>query len=160
MDKYRDNSDSYEKVMWSIAFPGFGQILNGHYLKGVLFIISEFLINDKANLNDAIILSFYGRTAEAIGQTNFGWLMFYPCIYMFAIYDAYKNSQGTKRPFSFLPFVSSAYLGTIGVIYSRSVRIWGILPGPVLLPIACLVLGALAGRLISLALSHLEHDSK
>ncbi len=34
-----------EKLFWSIALPGFGQLLNGKYLKGGLFIFLEFLIN-------------------------------------------------------------------------------------------------------------------
>lgn len=34
-----------ESILWSIALPGFPKILNGRYLKGILFIILEFLIN-------------------------------------------------------------------------------------------------------------------
>ena len=30
-----------EKLLWSIALPGFGQMLNGKYVKGILLIILE-----------------------------------------------------------------------------------------------------------------------
>ena len=44
-----------EKVLWSIALPGFGQLLNGKFLKGLLLILLEFLINVQSNFNQAII---------------------------------------------------------------------------------------------------------
>ena len=137
--------DKYEKILWSIALPGFGQILNGHLLKGILFITLEFLVNVKANINSIIILSFQGNIASAIEKTNYPWLMFYPCIYMFAIYDAYKNSKGNKPAFAFLPFVCSAISGTIGVIYSPMFKISGVAFGPIFTTIVFFVLGAITG---------------
>jgi hypothetical protein len=47
-----------ESVILNIAFPGFGQILNKKYLKGIFFIMLELLINTKSNFNQVIILSF------------------------------------------------------------------------------------------------------
>jgi hypothetical protein len=61
--------------------------------------------------------------------------MFYPCIYLFAMWDAYRDAGGGKSPFSFLPFVFSAYIGTIGVIYSNSLKFMDVLLGPVFLSI-------------------------
>ena len=137
-----------EKVLWSIAFPGFCQILNGKFLKGIVFISLEILINVKSGLNVAIILSFNGNTEMAVKQTNYQWLMFYPCIYIFAIWDAYRDSIRYRVPYAFLPFVFSAYVGTIGVIYSPVFKIRNVLFGPIWLPIACLFLGALIGKYI------------
>ncbi|SES94415.1 hypothetical protein SAMN05660297_00953 [Natronincola peptidivorans] len=140
--------DRMEKLLWSIALPGFGQILNGHLVKGFVLIALEFIINVQANVNLAIISSFLGNTGVAVEQTNYQWLMFYPCIYMFAIWDAYKHAEGPKAPNSFLPFVLAAYLGTIGVIYSSVFQIKGILLGPIWLPILCLMIGAALGFFI------------
>jgi hypothetical protein len=141
-------NNEIERILWSIALPGFGQILNKHFLKGVLFIAAEIIINTKAHLNEVIISSFYGNTELAVKQTQYQWLMFYPCIYMFAIWDAYKNTEGEKPHFSFLPFVISAYMGTIGVIYSSTVKIWGFLLGPIWLPILCILIGMTVGTII------------
>jgi hypothetical protein len=74
-----------EVLLWSIALPGFGLIiLNGKFLKGLLLIGLEILINVQSNLNEVIISSFHGHITEAIFNTNYQWLLFYPCIYMFA----------------------------------------------------------------------------
>jgi hypothetical protein len=40
-----------EKRLWSIALPGFGQLLNGKFLKGLLLIGLEVLINVQSNFN-------------------------------------------------------------------------------------------------------------
>jgi hypothetical protein len=44
--------EQIEKVLWSIALPGFGQLLNGKFLKGLLLIVLEFLINVQSNFNN------------------------------------------------------------------------------------------------------------
>jgi hypothetical protein len=105
-----------EALFWSIALPGFGQFLNGKYIKGVILIFLEFLVNDQANFNEVIILSFHGEIEKAIIQADYQWLMFYPCLYFFAIWDAFKDAGGGKERYSFLPFVLSAYFVTVGCI--------------------------------------------
>lgn len=143
-----DKSNGIESILWSIAFPGFGQILNGHFLKGALFMAAELIVNTRSNLNSVIISSFYWDIPSAVSQTNYQWLMFYPCIYAFAAWDAYKNSSGYKQPFTFMPFVLAAFLGTIGVIYSPTASIGGISLGPVWLPILCILLGISVGSFV------------
>ena len=127
----------YEKLLWSIALPGFGQLLNGKYIKGILFIFLEIIINVQGNFNEIIMLSFQGEIEKAIVQANYQWLMFYPCLYFYAMWDAFKDSGGGKEPFSFPPFVFSAYFVTIGCMYSSNFRIFGVLLGPVWLPMLC-----------------------
>ena len=104
-----------EVLFWSIALPGFGQFLNGKYIKGAILIFLEFLVNVLANFNEVIILSFQGNIEKAILQADYQWLMFYPCLYFFAMWDAYKDAEGGEDRFSFLPFVFSAYFVTVGV---------------------------------------------
>lgn len=144
MEKIR-NKDKYEKLLWSIALPGLGQLLNGNTFKGVFFIILEILINVQSNFNEAIMFSFYGNIDQAIAVTDYQWLMFYPCLYMFAMWDAYKDAGGSKSPFSFIPFVVSAYFVTVGLIYSAAFTIDGILYGPIWLPIIFLMIGLSVG---------------
>lgn len=138
-------SDRLERTLWSIAFPGFGQLLNGQLAKGALFILLEFVINTKSGLNRAIMTSFYGNTVSAAGGVDYSWLLFYPCVYLFSAWDAYKNAGAAPPAFSFMPFVLSAYLATIGVIYSPSVKVLGFLPGPIWLPILSILLGTVLG---------------
>lgn len=149
-------SDLVERLLWSIALPGFGQLLNRRFLKGLLLIVLEFLINVRAKLNLVIVFSFQGDMAKAVEATDYQWLMFYPCLYLFAIWDAYKDAGGGEGvKFATVPFVFSAYIGTIGVIYSSTFRIGGELLGPVFLPIVALIAGALVGAAVRRVLAAL-----
>jgi magnesium-transporting ATPase (P-type) len=145
--------NAIEKLLWNIALPGFGQFLNGDFAKGLALILLEIIINVKANLNNIIILSYYGNIDQSIAQTDYIWLMFYPCLYMFAIWDAYKNAMEEVTSFSFLPFVLAAYLGTIGVVYAPTFKPLGLLLGPVWLPIIFMILGTLLGTVLKLLLT-------
>lgn len=124
----------HEAILWSIGLPGVGHFLNGSVFKGSLFIFLEFLINVQSNFNLAIIYSFTGEINKAIDVTNFQWLMFYPCLYMFAMWDAYREADGEMNSYSYIPFVLGAFSITIGLIYSISFRISGVIIGPVFLP--------------------------
>jgi hypothetical protein len=135
-----------EVFLWSIALPGFGQILNGKFLKGLLLVLLEFIINVQSNLNELIISSFHGEIEKTINQTHYQWLMFYPCVYMFAIWDAYKDAGGGTSPYAVVPFVFGAYFGTVGIIFSRD------LLGAVWLGLVGMFLGIGLGLLLRTAL--------
>ena len=137
-----------EAILWSIALPGFGQLLNGQLIKGLTFILLEFLINTKSSFNHAILYSFLGQINKAFEVVNYQWLMFYPCVYMFAMYDAYKSSTPNPPYLSFLPFASSAYTVTVGLMYSSKLHVGGVLLGPIWLPIIFLVPGLILGFLV------------
>ncbi|MFP7737287.1 hypothetical protein ACLHDF_29085 [Priestia aryabhattai] len=137
-----------ESIFWSIAMPGFPQLLNGRLIKGILFITLEIAINIQSNVNTVLLLNFQGKIDEAIEHTNYQWLMFYPCLYFFSIWDAYKDANEEKSPLSFLPFVFSAYLVTVGVMYSSTFTIRGVLLGPLWFPLLCLPIGLLVGLIV------------
>jgi hypothetical protein len=137
-----------EKLLWSIAFPGFGQLLNGKYLKGIIFILLEFIINVRSHFNQIIYFSFNGEIEKAIEQTEYQWLMFYPCVYFFAMWDAYKDAGGGKEPYSYLPFVFSAYFVTVGLMYSAKVNLIGITLGTVWFPMLCVIPGLFIGIML------------
>lgn len=137
-----------EALLWSIALPGLGQLLNRKYLKGFLLIILEFMINIGTRLNLSIMYSFKGDIHAAISHTNYQWLMFYPCVYMFGIWDAYKDAGGGESAYATLPFVGSAYLGTVGLMYSDELTIRGVLLGPVWLAMLFALVGIGLGFLL------------
>src|SRR5699024_12660281 len=98
---------------------------------------------------DAIMMeSFLLHTRKAIEAANYLWLMFYPCIYLFAIWDAYKDAGAHELPFMYIPFVMSAYTGTLGVIYSSKFQLLGFYLGPVFLPLIFMLLGFFIGVFI------------
>ncbi len=125
--------------------PGFSQILNGRLIKGFLFIGMEFVINVMANFNEIIRMSFIGDIEGAVSQTDYQWLMFYPCLYFFAMWDAFKDAGGGKNPYSYLPFFCSAFLVTVGIMYSAQAKVFGILLGSVWFPMLCVMPGLILG---------------
>ncbi|QPC46122.1 hypothetical protein [Mangrovibacillus cuniculi] len=137
-----------EAVLWSIALPGFAQLLARSYIKGLLFVILEFLINVQSDFNLAIMHSFLGETRLAMETINVQWLMFYPCLYMFAMWDAYKIALKKEEPYIYLPFAFSAYLVTIGLMYSPKLTIFGFYLGPIFSGILFVLPGVLIGQLI------------
>lgn len=145
-----------EAILWSIALPGFAQLLNRKFVKGIVFIFLEFLVNVNSHFNMVILYSFQGNIREAIEATNYQWLMFYPCLYMFAMWDAYKDAEGETPPYSYLPFVFSAYFVTIGLIYSPALKLGQKLLGPVWLPILSLFPGLLVGHLLKCMLIRIK----
>ncbi len=152
MSKKRDRRmkklTKLEAVLWSIAFPGFGQLLGQQYIKGILFIILEFMINVCSKFNSAIMYSFLGEIEKAESVVNYQWLMFYPCVYMFAMWDSYRTAMPAEEKYSFLPFVFSAYFVTVGLMVSPKVTVFHVHPGPVFLPMLFLVPGLLIGFIL------------
>ncbi|GGJ73771.1 F0F1-type ATP synthase membrane subunit a [Anoxybacillus voinovskiensis] len=142
-----------EQLLWSIALPGFGQFLNKKYFKGTVFILLEFLINVQSRFNEAIQLSFLGENIKAAKIIDMQWLMFYPCLYFFAMWDAYKDAGGGKSPYAFLPFVFSAYFVTVGLIYSTHLTFFGIFFGPIWLPMLSVIPGVFIGLAIQALLN-------
>lgn len=147
-----------ESILWSIALPGFPQLLNGRLVKGILFIGLEFVINVMANFNEIIRLSFIGNIEDAVSHTNYQWLMFYPCLYFFAMWDAFKDAGGGEKPYSYLPFVSSAFLVTVGIMYSAQAKIFGILLGSVWFPMFCVIPGLIIGFTLKILLNKAKID--
>jgi hypothetical protein len=149
-----------EAVLWSIALPGFPQLLTGQFLKGALFVILEFVINVNSNFNQAIMYSFLWEIENAFRVTNFQWLMFYPCLYMFAMWDAYRITLEGRIKGTYLPFVFGAYFITVGLMLSPKIKLFGISLGPVFLPMLFLIPGLAIGYLIRLLIEKFSRQKE
>ncbi|RYL88850.1 hypothetical protein EWI07_13495 [Sporolactobacillus sp. THM7-4] len=75
---------------WSAAFPGFGHLLLGEYLRGFLLFLWEVFINLNANLNTAMIYSFQGKIGQAKQALDTQWILICIPVYLFAIWDSYR----------------------------------------------------------------------
>ncbi|MEH7306124.1 hypothetical protein [Neobacillus drentensis] len=142
-----------EAVLWNIAFPGFSQLILGQYIKGILFVALEVMINAMSHFNMGIMYSFLGEIDKAEAVINYQWLMFYPCVYMFSMWDGYRTAMPENEKNSFLPFVFCAYFVTVGLMLSPKITIFNIHPGPVFLPMLFLIPGLLVGFVIKFLVS-------
>lgn len=141
----KSKPNKIEALIWSIMLPGFGQLLNGQTTKGLVLLFLIILVNYKSKLNIVIIQTFNGNFVESIEVTDYQWLMFYPCLYMFALWDAYKEAEGEVGVLGYYPFIMAAYFLTVGLIFSSTLEVFGYLFGPVILPILFGVLAVFIG---------------
>ncbi|MCL6610091.1 MAG: hypothetical protein K6T66_00975 [Peptococcaceae bacterium] len=79
-------------MWWSAALPGLGHLCQGAYLRGLLLMSWEILVNIKARLNQAIVYTFTGQFGKAGETLDREWALFYGVIFFFAIYDSYRIS--------------------------------------------------------------------
>jgi len=75
---------------WSAAFPGFGHLKTGFYIKGFIFIIWEIIINVHSRINEAMVYSFNGKFDLAREVLNTKMLLLYISIYIISIWDSYR----------------------------------------------------------------------
>ncbi|MFK2826023.1 hypothetical protein QYG89_10145 [Bacillus sp. B190/17] len=140
-----------EILLWCIAMPGFGQFLNRKWIKGIVFILLEFLINVNSKLNLFIKYSFQGKAETAIYAADFEWMLFYPCVYIFSMFDGYidalKISGQQRPPLLSIPFLTAAYLSTVSVIYSDKEWLYTYIP-PVFIPIIGIIAGFILGGFV------------
>ncbi len=81
------NRNPWMIIWWTAAFPGFGHILSGIYIKGFLLMFWEFFANLKSNMNLAIVYSFTGHFEEAKNVMDKGWLLIYAIGYVYCIWE-------------------------------------------------------------------------
>lgn len=77
---------------WSAAFPGYGHMILGSYVIGVILIVHEGVINYLSGLNSAIFYSFIGDFNTAKQSLDIKWVMAYVPPYIFAIWDSYQRT--------------------------------------------------------------------
>jgi hypothetical protein len=82
---------------WSAAFPGFGHIILGSYIKGFTLVIWEVTININAHINQAILYSFTGRFNQAKAVLDQRWTLLYVAVFVYAIWDSYRTTVDLNK---------------------------------------------------------------
>jgi hypothetical protein len=77
---------------WSAAFPGFGHLQLGMYVKGVMLITWEIIINLHTKINLAMVYSFTGQFDMAKQVLNKRLLLLYIAVYLYTIWDSYRQT--------------------------------------------------------------------
>lgn len=87
---YINRRPPWVPAWWSAALPGLGHIHLGHYLKGLLLMSGEIVLNYLSHLNLAIVYSMTGRFESVHDVINYNWLLLYCAIFVFAVWDSYR----------------------------------------------------------------------
>lgn len=97
---YLDRANPWVAAAWSALLTGFGHIYNGKSLKAFILLVWAVAIIYLAHINDAIILTFTGKFHRVPEIVHYQWLMFFPSIYIFAIWDSYNDTIEMNKLFS------------------------------------------------------------
>ncbi len=89
----------YIIAWWSAAFPGFGHLLLSKYLRGYALFLWEILVNNMANINQAMVYSFTGNIGMAKEVLEPRWMLLYIPVYIFGIWDSYRTSVDMNKVF-------------------------------------------------------------
>lgn len=110
-------------AFFSILMPGVGQMYNGQFIKGIVFMIIEHFDNVFGNINKAIYLDFNGFHQEALQTLEHSHAMFYPGFYVYVVWDALYHAQPNGNKKSAVLFVVAGFLGEITSIFARHLPI-------------------------------------
>ncbi|MBC9783764.1 hypothetical protein H1S01_04460 [Heliobacterium chlorum] len=96
---YLDHKNPWVAALWSALFSGFGHIYNMKTLKGIILLSWLAVIVYLSNFPMGIIYTFTGRVQEVNSMLNYEWLLFYPSVYIFGIWDSYNDAVEMNKLF-------------------------------------------------------------
>ncbi|WP_160725378.1 hypothetical protein [Bacillus sp. USDA818B3_A] len=96
---YLDKRKPWVAIAWSALFPGLGQLYLHNVIAGFFMFIYTITICYFGNILGAMNLTMLGRFAEVKQSLNIQWLLYFPSIYFFIVYDAYVSSVENNKLF-------------------------------------------------------------
>jgi hypothetical protein len=89
---YLDKRDPVMAVLWSLFVPGLGQLYIHRILSAFFVVIWTVTFAYFSYSLEAISLLFLGKIQESTAVIAPEWLLFFPSIYGFAVFDSYMNT--------------------------------------------------------------------
>lgn len=97
---YLDRNNPWVPAAWSALLTGFGHLYNKKSFKGFILLGWAVAIIYFAHMNDAIIATLNGQFNLAKEIVDYQWLLFFPSIYLFAMWDAYVDAVEMNKLFA------------------------------------------------------------
>lgn len=95
-----DRSHPWVALAWSALLSGFGHIYNMKAVKGIILLSWTVAIIYFAHINQAIIYTFLGQYGKARVAVDYQWLLFFPSLYLFGMWDAYNDTVEMNKLFA------------------------------------------------------------
>lgn len=89
---YLDKRNPVMSVIWSFFIPGLGQLYLHRIVTAFFVIVWTVVFFYYSHALEAISLLFIGEIKEATAVLNPEWLLFFPSLYSFSVYDSYINT--------------------------------------------------------------------
>lgn len=86
-------------VFWSAIISGAGHFLNMQLIKGFVLMGWYLVISIKSGMSEAVFYTFVGQFEMARQVVDYQWLLFWPSIHMFNIYEAYSDCVEQNKLF-------------------------------------------------------------
>ncbi|MDP4106010.1 MAG: hypothetical protein Q8935_13815 [Bacillota bacterium] len=96
---YLDRRKPSLAIIWSLFVPGLGQLYLHRIITAFFIIIWVMIFAFYSRGLEAISLLFLGEIQKATAVLNSEWLLFFPSIYGFAVFDAYENTIENNKLF-------------------------------------------------------------
>lgn len=96
---YLDKRKPWVALMWSLLFPGLGQLYQHNVITGFFIFLYTVAICYFGHILPAIHLSMTGNFVQAKNMLNMQWTIYLPSIYFFIIYDSYVSAIEKNKLF-------------------------------------------------------------
>jgi hypothetical protein len=96
---YLDRRKPSLAIIWSLFVPGLGQLYIHRIITAFFIIVWVMIFAYYSRGLEAISLLFLGKIKQATAVLNIEWLLFFPSIYGFAVFDAYENTIENNKLF-------------------------------------------------------------
>lgn len=97
---YLDKRNPWLAAVWSVLSPGLGHLYIQSFPRGFFLIIWILVTAYFSNALEAIHYTFIGEFERATQVTDMEWLLMFPSIYGFVIYDSYNLAVEYNKLFS------------------------------------------------------------
>ncbi|WP_404328335.1 hypothetical protein [Mesobacillus maritimus] len=94
---YLDKRNPVMTFVWSLFVPGLGQLYIHRITTAFFIIIWVVIFTYYSHGLEAISLLFLGEVKEATAVLKPEWLLFFPSIYGFAVFDSYMNTVENNK---------------------------------------------------------------
>ncbi|MCA1030711.1 hypothetical protein LCL95_06585 [Bacillus timonensis] len=94
---YLDKRNPLMAIIWSLFVPGLGQLYIHRIVTAFFVIVWVVLFSYLSHGLEAISLLFLGEIQEATSVLNEEWLLFFPSIFGFAVFDSYMNTVENNK---------------------------------------------------------------
>ncbi|KOO42888.1 hypothetical protein [Priestia koreensis] len=96
---YLDKRSPLVAFMWSLFAPGLGQLYVHRIVTAFFVIVWSVVFFYYSHALEAIILLFQGDIQRSTDAIRGEWLLFFPSLYGFAVFDAYMNTIENNKLF-------------------------------------------------------------
>lgn len=97
---YLDRGNPWVAAAWAAMLPGFGHMYNMKSLKSIVLLAWALAIIHFSHVNEAIIATFTGDFLKARTCVNYQWLMFFPSLYVFSVWDSINDCVEMNKLFA------------------------------------------------------------